>query len=142
MAPWSYRLYQEFGNPVFPMLNGIFQSADYSTADHGSRHFRFIPDSLWEAFLRPLWMMSPESGVYTEPPSPDARYLSFFLLLALPAPFGLGKEGMSRVRAAKGRRDGNLLGHCLRLLAPILCHGHHGCLFQGTADISYRWLYF
>lgn len=83
MAPWGYRLYEVFGNPVFPLLNEIFKSGQYPPVDHGSRHFRFIPDSFWEGVLRPLWMMSPESGVYTEPPSPDARYLSFFLLLTI-----------------------------------------------------------
>jgi hypothetical protein len=79
MAPWGVKLYREFGNPLFPNLNSFFKSPDFDTSPL-SPHYRFIPDTLLDALLRPIWMMSPENGVYTEPPAPDAR---FFFLTAL-----------------------------------------------------------
>ena len=30
-APWSYRLEQRFGNPLFPMMNHLFRSPEYTT---------------------------------------------------------------------------------------------------------------
>lgn len=83
LGPWAWMLYKEFGNPLFPSLNQYFRSPAAPIDGGGSIHYRFIPDSLSEALLRPLWMMSPESGVYTEPPAPDARFMALFLLLAV-----------------------------------------------------------
>ena len=30
-APWSYRLEQRFGNPLFPMMNNVFRSPEFTT---------------------------------------------------------------------------------------------------------------
>ncbi len=79
-APWSIHLERHFGNPVFPLLNGLFRSPEYSTAsmlDH-----RFIPTSLGAALLRPFAMIAPVSMVDFELAAPDLRY-AVLLVLAL-----------------------------------------------------------
>jgi hypothetical protein len=83
-APWSYRLVRMFGNPMFPLLNNIFQSPDFTTAS--LKHYRFIPDSLIDALLRPFAMMGASGMIDVELPAPDIRYallLSAFLLLII-----------------------------------------------------------
>ena len=82
--PWSIHLERHFGNPVFPLLNGLFRSPDYSTGsmlDH-----RFIPATIGAALVRPFTMVLPLSWIHFEMPAPDLRYalllvLSLLLLL-------------------------------------------------------------
>lgn len=83
-APWSLRLEQHFGNPLFPLLNGVFRSPEYSTGPMVS--YRFIPQSLSAALLRPFSMALPRQMVDVEWTAPDLRYavlaaLAFLLLL-------------------------------------------------------------
>jgi hypothetical protein len=78
--PWSIHLERHFGNPVFPLLNGLFRSPDYSTGsmlDH-----RFIPATLGAALLRPFTMVLPISWIHFEMPAPDLRY-ALLLVLSL-----------------------------------------------------------
>lgn len=82
-APWAIRLERHFGNPLFPLLNGVFRSPQYTTGlmlDYG-----FIPDSLAQALWRPFAILMPKGLVDDEFPSPDLRYavLSILALLAL-----------------------------------------------------------
>ena len=71
-APWSYRLQQEFGNPMFPMLNGIFRSPQFTTAP--MIVYRFIPHSIGDALWRPFAMLNPIAMVHEELRAPDPRY--------------------------------------------------------------------
>ena len=83
-APWSYRLARTFGNPMFPLLNNIFKSPEFTTAP--LKHYRFIPDSLTDALLRPFAMSSTTSMIHEELTSPDIRYallLSVSLIFAI-----------------------------------------------------------
>jgi hypothetical protein len=78
MVPWSIHLERHFGNPLFPLFNGLFRSPQFPTAslqDH-----RFIPDSLANALLRPLAIAAPVTMTDDEFAVPDLRYL---VLLAL-----------------------------------------------------------
>jgi|HubBroStandDraft_1064217.scaffolds.fasta_scaffold19379_2 hypothetical protein len=77
-APWSYRLARTFGNPMFPLLNNVFKSPYTTTAT--SKAYRFIPDSLTDALLRPFDMMHTVGMIHEEMSSPDIRYA--LLLLA------------------------------------------------------------
>lgn len=79
-APWSYRLEQTFGNPVFPLLNNVFRSPDLTV--ESLRHMRFIPSSLGEALLRPFAMVLPGAMVHEELSAPDIRYTVLVALLA------------------------------------------------------------
>jgi hypothetical protein len=80
-APWSLRLERHFGNPLFPLLNGVFRSPDYTTGpmlDH-----RFIPGSLGDALRRPFEILAPVGMVDWEYPAPDLRYALLLVLAVL-----------------------------------------------------------
>jgi hypothetical protein len=73
-----------FGNPMFPLLNNIFKSPEFTTAP--LKHYRFIPDSLTDALLRPFTMSTTASMIHEELISPDIRYallLSLLLIFAV-----------------------------------------------------------
>jgi hypothetical protein len=80
-APWSYRLEQRFGNPLFPLMNSIFRSPEYPT--ESSAAFRFIPGSLAESLRRPFAMIDPVTMVHEEPRAPDPRYAILLILVAV-----------------------------------------------------------
>jgi hypothetical protein len=71
-APWSYRLARMFGNPMFPLLNNVFKSPEIPFAS--AKAYRFIPDSLTDALLRPFAMTGTDSMISDELQAPDLRY--------------------------------------------------------------------
>jgi hypothetical protein len=77
-APWSYRLARMFGNPMFPLLNNVFKSPVITTAT--AKAYRFIPDSLTDALLRPFAMSDTGSMIHEELSSPDIRYALLLLV--------------------------------------------------------------
>ncbi|GER14152.1 hypothetical protein VHAB30_53450 [Variovorax boronicumulans] len=96
--PWSMRLERAFGNPFFPMLDGLFRASDAATPKSqpesspwqllgqlvaGMRDPRFLPSSLTEAFARPFDMLSARRLIHTEPSSPDLRYAALVMLAML-----------------------------------------------------------
>jgi len=78
--PWSIQLERHFGNPLFPILNGLFRSPDYTTAR--LIDYRFIPSSFASALWRPFAMMAPVRMLHVEKPAPDLRY-ALLIVLAL-----------------------------------------------------------
>ena len=78
-APWSYSLYRMFGNPMFPLMNNVFRSPEFTTEP--LRHFRFIPFSLGEALWRPFAIVDPVRMVQEELSSPDLRYAVLVVLV-------------------------------------------------------------
>lgn len=77
-APWSIRLEEHFGNPFFPLLNGVFRSPYFTTAplvDH-----RFTPTSVVAALALPFTMLIPRSMVHVEWAAPDLRYALLLVL--------------------------------------------------------------
>lgn len=81
-TPWLFQLQRQFGSPLFPLLNGIFRSPEYTTAPVAD--LRFVPASLAEALWRPFAMIAPARMVHFEMPAPDLRY-AFLLVLAVGA---------------------------------------------------------
>lgn len=77
-TPWAIRLQQHFGNPLFPLLNGVFRSVQYSTGS--TLDYRFIPDSIADALWRPFAIVAPVGMVDSEYPSPDLRYALLLIL--------------------------------------------------------------
>jgi hypothetical protein len=80
-APWSYRLEQIFGNPLFPLMNGVFRSQEFTTEP--LRHFRFIPESVIDALWRPFAMVDPLGMVQEELTAPDLRYAVLVILASV-----------------------------------------------------------
>lgn len=96
--PWAVRLERAFGNPFFPMLEGLFRVSDAAGPKNqsasspwellgqliaGMRDPRFLPSSLTEAFARPFDMLSARRLVHTEPAAPDLRYAALVMLAML-----------------------------------------------------------
>lgn len=80
-APWSIRLEQHFGNPLFPLLNGVFHSPQYPTAR--VMDYRFVPESLADALWRPFAIATPAFTVDDEVQAPDLRYALVLVLAAV-----------------------------------------------------------
>jgi hypothetical protein len=78
-TPWSYRLEKMFGNPLFPLMNNVFRSAEFTTEP--LRHFRFIPYTFAEALWRPFAIVDPVRMVHEELSSPDLRYAVLVVLV-------------------------------------------------------------
>jgi hypothetical protein len=80
-GPWSLRLKRHFGNPLFPLLNGVFRSPQFTTAP--TLDYRFIPDSLGAALLRPFAIVTSRPMVHFELAAPDLRYAILLTLAVL-----------------------------------------------------------
>jgi hypothetical protein len=78
-APWSHRLAQNFGNPLFPLANNIFRSPEFITEP--LRLVRFIPANISEALWRPFAMLDPAPLVHDELRAPDGRYALLIILV-------------------------------------------------------------
>jgi len=77
-APWSYRLELRFGNPLFPLMNNVFRSPEYTT--EAASAFRFMPSTVAEALWRPFAMIDPVTMVHEELRAPDPRYAILLIL--------------------------------------------------------------
>jgi hypothetical protein len=114
-APWSIRLERHFGNPLFPLLNGVFRSPDYTTGlmlDH-----RFIPDSFAEALWRPFAIAAPLAMLDDEYPSPDLRYAVLLILALLALLHLIGR----RARSARSAADAFAHSAATRMLVALGC---------------------
>lgn len=80
-APWSIRMEEHFGNPLFPLFNNVFRSPYFTTSplvDH-----RFIPVSIGAALGLPFELLLPRSLVDVEWAAPDLRYALLLILAVL-----------------------------------------------------------
>ncbi len=79
---WAWRLWAEFGNPVFPFYNEIFRSPE--AAFQSIADIRFMPHSLLEAFAYPFyWAVGDHRS--SELAFRDPRFAIAFVLLAASA---------------------------------------------------------
>jgi hypothetical protein len=103
-APWSWKLAHRFGNPMFPLLNGLFRSPEFTTAR--LIHYRFIPGSFVGGLLRPFAIATPMPLVDEELRAPDIRYaLTLVLALALLGAWLWSRRGRRPHPAGDGRRE-------------------------------------
>lgn len=98
-APWAWRLYEAFGNPLYPMLDGLFHTDQTATKTNslqglppasfletlghfvqGMRDPRFLPSTLSDAVMRPFSILRSQRLVHTETMAADVRYAALFLL--------------------------------------------------------------
>ena len=81
---WAYTLWQKFGNPVFPLMNGIFQSPEGT--EHSFRDARFLPDGVFEGVIRPFQFLF-DGSLITEEAFFDARfqlgYVAAFMIIGV-----------------------------------------------------------
>ena len=64
-------LWQDFGNPVFPLLNHIFQSPYYEV--ESIRDKQFLPRDFWQAIAYPFYWAKTNRYLVTEIPFRDWR---------------------------------------------------------------------
>jgi hypothetical protein len=76
--PWSLQLERHFGNPFFPLLNGLFHSPQYTRGS--GLEYRFIPSSLVAALWRPFAIATRVRMVHVEVAAPDPRYLLLMIV--------------------------------------------------------------
>lgn len=94
--PWASKIYREFGNPLFPLYNGFFQSPDFPPANLPLTSF--VPASLQELVTLPFRMAAHAPWLYTEVPLPDVRPALLAMCMAIWL--------MLRMLAAAGARSG------------------------------------
>jgi hypothetical protein len=80
-APWAFRLARRFGNPMFPLLNGVFKSPEIPIT--AAKHYRFIPDSVTDALLRPFAMIGTDNMIDEELSAPDVRYALLLIVFLI-----------------------------------------------------------
>lgn len=103
-APWSIRLEEHFGNPFFPLLNGIFRSPYFTTAPLVDD--RFTPMSFGAALALPFTMVIPRSMVHVEWAAPDLRYALLLALGVFALSLGVWRLlRKGRVRGEPARQD-------------------------------------
>lgn len=120
-APWAMRLERAFGNPFFPMLEGLFRATDAPTASAhaasspwhalgqliaGMRDPRFLPSSFTEALARPFAMFSSRRLIHTELVAPDLRYASLLLLALVGAVAWVVRRRRQHAAAAIANESG------------------------------------
>ncbi len=74
---WMAKLYTEFGNPVFPMLNDLF-GAPLGPAEGVSRDVRYLPDGVLEALVKPVTGAF-DLALINEDTGRDLRLAAFYL---------------------------------------------------------------
>src|SRR5262249_42070989 len=72
-GPWLLLMYREFGNPVFPLMNGWFRSP-YALPFNVAVSERFALDGLGAALSFPFRMVALGSSLYSEMLAPDIRF--------------------------------------------------------------------
>jgi hypothetical protein len=78
---WMAVLWQQFGNPVFPFYNHIFESPWAEVRSYAD--VRWLPQSLWEGLTRPFAMIYASEYNQNQNGYRDFRYAAIFVLLIL-----------------------------------------------------------
>lgn len=93
---WSWKLYSEFGNPVFPLFNAVFASPDFLPANFQDR--RFLETGWWGLLRLPFDMTEHATWVYAENYVPDVRVAALVVLV--------GVCGLLRLFSRAGKAGG------------------------------------
>ena len=98
-GPWLALLMREFGNPVFPLMNGWFQSPYAPAVNMVSE--RFTPAELTAVLSFPFRMIALDRGLYSENFAPDIRFAAL-LAAAVALPLVAARRNAPRERALRG----------------------------------------
>jgi hypothetical protein len=111
-APWAWYLERQFGNPFFPLLNGVFRSPQFTSGS--MLLYRFVPRSLAAALWWPFETAIPVPKVQVELLAPDIRYAVLVVLAA-----AAGVVWLWRRRGDPGPQTAAELGASRRVLAAL-----------------------
>ena len=98
-GPWLALLMREFGNPVFPLMNGWFQSPYAPAVNMVSE--RFTPAEFTAVLSFPFRMIGLDRGLYSENFAPDIRFAAL-LAAAVALPVVAARRNAPRERALRG----------------------------------------
>jgi Glycosyltransferase family 87 len=98
-GPWLVLMMREFGNPVFPLMNGWFQSPHAAFVNDISE--RFMPKDFVAALTFPFRMIVLDRALYAETFAPDIR-LAALLVAAAALPGAALRRGAPPARALRG----------------------------------------
>jgi hypothetical protein len=81
---WSYLLYENFKNPIFPFFNQYFQSewASYSSFSD----LRFLPKTIFEWIFYPIYWAFSSSSISAEVSFRDPRIAFVFIIILISIP--------------------------------------------------------
>jgi len=82
---WSFLLWREFGNPLFPMANNLFRAEDFPPVMFHDR--RYLQGDVTDLLTLPFRMLEHRTTIYSEGVAPDIRPLIVFVLAAVSLPF-------------------------------------------------------
>jgi hypothetical protein len=103
---WTWLLYSETGNPVFPYFNALFASPLFDTINSEDR--RFLPTSLLNALAYPfLWAVGKHTSA--EVPFRDLRFALLMMTVPIATLFTMSKTVGDRPRPMVAARDFQLL---------------------------------
>jgi hypothetical protein len=88
---WSFQMLNEFGNPVFPLFNGVFKSVDFDL--YSARHARFTGGDITNVLLMPFQMITGAPGLICEVATPDLRFATLLLLCLM----GFAREVLGKI---------------------------------------------
>jgi len=83
---WSFILWREFGNPLFPMANNLFRSEDFPQAMF--HDLRYLQGDVADSLMLPFRMLEHRTTIYSEGVAPDSRPLIVLVLAAVSLLFG------------------------------------------------------
>lgn len=98
---WAYKLFETYGNPIFPFFNGIFRSPWYPPINFFDR--RFLPHNVFQALFYPFFWLGDKPMLVTEIPFRDGRLAACFAL-------GIAVAALSAFRSLSHFRSGNQWG--------------------------------
>jgi hypothetical protein len=101
-GPWFVLMVREFGNPVFPLLNGWFQSP--YAPPYNITNLRFQPEDFLSALTFPFRMALLDRRLYSENFAPDVRLALLVAAAAvLPLAARMQKLSDTKLRATDWR---------------------------------------
>ncbi len=106
-GPWMLLMWREFGNPVFPLLNGWFHAPDAPAVNMFAG--RFALHGLGDALAFSFRLIAPDRMLYAEITAPDLRFAPL-LLAALALPIVAKLRPAPAATAALAGRDWRVLG--------------------------------
>lgn len=114
MGPWSWWLWHEFGNPLFPLYNQWFKSP-FAPVEAGLS-LRFAPTSAWDLLTRPFLMAGYAMYVATEMFTPDLRPAVAVVATALAGAKAVVHGKLNR--QVLSRADFQVLAFCVAAYVP------------------------
>jgi hypothetical protein len=101
-APWGYRLYREFGSPLFPLFNGFLRSPDFPASNISL--ISFASTTFGDLMALPFRIATDSPWVYVELPLPDIRPAVLVLALVACGLLGIYRRAARRDIAAESHR--------------------------------------